>query len=310
VLPFFGRPDVVVYPGAAKPFCRKRVEAKDIHGESGLDGTTLLPEIKNVEEPGKNWMLAMREAIMGQEKRTAWIVATGALTNIALLFAVFPEVGAHIAGLSVMGGSVGGGFTGANLGWLRKEEKSLGERIGNVTPWAEFNIYCDPEAAKAVFRNEEIAEKMTLVPLDLTHLVLATEPVLEGLLHMDGEEEVSRLRLALHHLLTFFAHTYADKFGLVEGPPLHDPLAVAVLISNLNEEYQGGEALGFEDGDSERFHVEVVLEGEQVGRTVVKKVERGEKGVRIPRGVDVKRFWKILEACVERAENIGRGLDR
>jgi uridine nucleosidase len=208
-------------------------------------------------------MLATREAVMVQGKGTAWIVATGALTNIALLWAVFPEVEAHIAGLSVMGGSVGGGFTGANLGWLRKEDKSLGERIGNVTPWAEFNIYCDPEAAKAVFGNEEVTEKMKLVTLDLTHLVLATETVLEGLLYRNEEEEVSKLRLALHHLLTFFAHTYADKFELMEGPPLHDPLAVAVLISNLNEEYQGNEALEIEDNDGERFQVDVLLEEEQ-----------------------------------------------
>ena len=38
----------------------------------------------------------------------------------------------------------------------------------------------------------------------------------------------------LHDLLTFFAHTYASVFGITAGPPLHDPLAVAVLLSNLN----------------------------------------------------------------------------
>lgn len=64
-------------------------------------------------------------------------MATGALTNIALLFATFPEAAEHIAGLSIMGGAIGDGFTDAPLGHVKGE----GQRIGNHTPWAEFNIY-------------------------------------------------------------------------------------------------------------------------------------------------------------------------
>ena len=79
----------------------------------------------------------MRDALLAQQPGTVWVVATGALTNVALLFATFPEVAAHIRGLSIMGGSIGGKFTEAPLG---KVEGS-GERIGNITQWAEFNIY-------------------------------------------------------------------------------------------------------------------------------------------------------------------------
>jgi uridine nucleosidase len=39
----------------------------------------------------------------------------------------------HIAGLTIMGGAVGGGFTNAPMGSLEGE----GERFGNWTPWAE-----------------------------------------------------------------------------------------------------------------------------------------------------------------------------
>jgi hypothetical protein len=48
----------------------------------------------------------------------AWLVSTGTLTNVALLFAVFPHLADQIAGLSIMGGSIGGFFTHAPLGRL------------------------------------------------------------------------------------------------------------------------------------------------------------------------------------------------
>ena len=46
----------------------------------------------------------------------------------------------------------------------------------------------------------------------------------------------------LHSLLSFFAHTYATVFGITQGPPLHDPLAVAVILDVL-----GVEEFGFSD---------------------------------------------------------------
>lgn len=79
----------------------------------------------------------MRNALMAQPKGTPWVIATGTLTNVALLFATFPEVAEHIQGLSIMGGAIGGGFTDAPMSRLPGEKS----RVGNTTPWAEFNIY-------------------------------------------------------------------------------------------------------------------------------------------------------------------------
>jgi uridine nucleosidase len=79
----------------------------------------------------------MRDALLAQPKGTPWVVATGTLTNVALLFATFPEVAEHIQGLSLMGGAIGGGFTDAPMSRLPGEKA----RIGNVTLWAEFNLY-------------------------------------------------------------------------------------------------------------------------------------------------------------------------
>jgi len=126
-----------VHPGAARPFCRKAVHAPNIHGSTGLDGTTLLPGPAAEAVTRPNAVLAMRHALLEQPKGKVWLVATGALTNVALLLAAFPEMVGHIRGLSIMGGAIGGGFTGAPMGKVRGE----GERFGNVTAWAEFNIY-------------------------------------------------------------------------------------------------------------------------------------------------------------------------
>ena len=106
-------------------------------GTTGLDGTDLLPHLSSSPVPNSNAILAMRNALMAQEKQTAWLVATGALTNVALLVGTFPEIVGHLKGLSIMGGAVGNNFTNAPLGHVKGE----GERFGNHTPWAEFNVY-------------------------------------------------------------------------------------------------------------------------------------------------------------------------
>lgn len=165
---------------------------------------------------------------MKQPPKTAWVVATGPLTNVALLFATFPEVADHIAGLSIMGGAVGGDFTDAPKGRV----KDQGERLGNKTPWAEFNIYVDPESAKSIFSHPILAPKTTLITLDLTHQCLATEAVREKLLYgSDRSKEPSHLRRLLNEILIFFASTYSEIFHIGSGPPLHDPLAVAILFA-------------------------------------------------------------------------------
>jgi inosine-uridine nucleoside N-ribohydrolase len=62
--------------------------------------------------------------------RFCWpLVATGPLTNIAALLLAHPEAAGRLREIVVMGGST--------------------ER-GNVTPYAEFNIHTDPEAAAIV----------------------------------------------------------------------------------------------------------------------------------------------------------------
>lgn len=313
VLKTLSRSDVPVYAGASKPMYGQPVHAPEIHGTSGLDGTSslLTPDV-----PAKSDMSAvdaMCHRLMSEPPGTPWLVATGALTNIASLFVQYPTLAGHIAGLSIMGGAVGNKFTDAPMGKVHGQ----GLRFGNHTPYAEFNIYCDPDAAQALFSNQTLATKTTLIPLDLTHQFLATKDVQTGLLLGFGSklaaeptmEQVSRVRRLYYELINFFAKTYADVFGLTDGPPTHDPLAVAAAF-RPDAFYSNLEGEAGED-QSERFKVEVVTEGEhdeamegtsQRGRTVVDVLGPGAEGIRIPRGLDARQIWSMIEACLGRAE--------
>ena len=309
-------------------------------GESGLGGTNLLPEptVEAIHKP--NAVLAMRNELIAQPKNTAWLVATGALTNVALLFAVFPELVEHIKGLSIMGGVIGSGFTKAILGKTNRD----GEQFGNISPTAEFNIYvrfsytfshhfpfrllthrvhqCDPEAAQAIFSNPKLAAKTVLIPLDLTHLVLGTLEVQQKLLHnamkrlpLSHSNLASNLRHLFYDLLTFFAKTYDSVFGVSEGPPLHDPIAVAVLLDTLFDSSApkfNGQRIGrfHVDIKTEGKHSDVVAERGQMGRTEVHEMKQEiddsgveqMNGVKIPRNIDIDWFWGLIYDALSRAE--------
>lgn len=75
-------------------------------GESGIDGTSLLP-VPLVEPKFEKLAIdAIAEALMKTPANTAWLVATGTLTNVALLIQKYPTIPDHIKGLSIMGGAI------------------------------------------------------------------------------------------------------------------------------------------------------------------------------------------------------------
>lgn len=245
----------------------------------------------------------MYEALMACPPNTVWLVTTGPLTNAALLFATFPQVADHIRGLSIMGGAVGSQFTDANLGKPFKDASGrLRERIGNHTPYAEFNIWCDPESAQSIFSNPQLSNKTTLITLDITHQVFATQSVQDMVRYRTADEnradsrQSTRLRRMFYELLIFFAKTYSDVFGLIDGPPLHDPVAVAVTLTICDDDET---RIDFDYRGGERFRVDVELAEPELGRTKVNPIS---EGVRIPRSLDTRKFWQVLNECLERAQ--------
>lgn len=141
------------------------------------------------------------------------------------------------------------------------------------------------------------------------------------ILGIDGaageKKEPTVLRRILHALLTFFAGTYDTVFGISAGPPLHDPLAVAILLSNLNDQAKTAvsleEQLTFDDANGTRYNVFIDTDGlhhcvegadlqSEIGRTIVNRCSAGAGGVTIPRSLDVDKFWETIYDCLDRAD--------
>ena len=98
----------------------KHINAGHIHGESGLDGTDLIPEPDSdlFYPEGSNAIEVMAKAILDSPEPVVLFVI-GPMTNIALLTSVYPEVIPKIKMMPFMGGAL---------------------YAGNITPVAEFNI--------------------------------------------------------------------------------------------------------------------------------------------------------------------------
>jgi purine nucleosidase/pyrimidine-specific ribonucleoside hydrolase len=190
VLELAGRAEIPVAAGAARPLVREPRVAADVHGETGLDGPELPPP--QAEPSPQHAVDFLAERIAG-----ATLVATGPLTNVALLLARHPE--AKPERIVLMGGAIA---------------------EGNVTPAAEFNVWADPEAAHRVFTS---GLDVTMVGLDVTHRALVTPA------HAGQLREAGRIGMVVAELLEFYGGFHRAVYGW-DGSPIHDAVAVAHVI--------------------------------------------------------------------------------
>src|SRR5204863_6092803 len=140
VLEFAGRGNVPVAAGADRPLVRPQYVASYVHGETGLDGPDLPPAQGAPLDRHAVDFLADR---IREHGGAVTLVPTGPLTNVALLLALHPDT--RPERIVLMGGAIA---------------------EGNVTPAAEFNIWCDPEAAARVSAS---GIGLTMIGLDITH---------------------------------------------------------------------------------------------------------------------------------------------
>ncbi len=190
VCEFVGAAGTPVTAGCAGPLLRPALDARQVHGDSGLGGAALPPPAGG---PGAGHAIDYIIDTVRAAPGEITLVATGPLTNIALAVRREPRLADWVREFVIMGGSAG---------------------RGNVTPAAEYNIWADPEAAATVFR---AGWTVTMLGLDVTLRTGATEAVLQ---RMSG----------LGPLGTELLLPALEQYRSVSepgGPPVHDVCAVA-----------------------------------------------------------------------------------
>ncbi|MGH2719912.1 MAG: nucleoside hydrolase [Actinomycetota bacterium] len=171
----------------------------------------------------------------------AVLLAVGPLTNVALALDLEPDLHRLTHRVVVMGGAF--------------------RLPGNITAGAEFNWYCDPDAADRVARSELPLE---IVPLDVTERVTVGP---ESPAALGGD---SAALLAGDLLRTSIdLHRAAGHLG---GSQIHDALAAAILAEP--------DLVGFE-----RLSVQVDTTGADRGRAVHRAAGRG-RGAQVALEVD------------------------
>ncbi|MGD8966809.1 MAG: nucleoside hydrolase [Anaerolineae bacterium] len=250
--------DVPVYAGCSRPMVGDTVDAAHYHGADGLGESGYPPSPRPVEdEHAVNALIRMADESPGE----LTLVAIGPLTNVALATRLDPTLPRKFAQLVVMGGATRG--------------------LGNITPAAEFNVYCDPEAAAGVF---DAWPGMKLVPWEtaMTHPFSAEQ--VEVLLSIDSPRAQFFRRITQHVLRV------NEQIGRGRTLWAPDLLAVAVAL-------EPGIVLQAETHD-----VQVELAGKHTrGHTTVDWLDTTgrEPTVILVLKIDTDRLWQMLHAAVQ-----------
>lgn len=179
--------------GASMPDNGLPVDGRHLNGVDGLGGVDF--DVAELRAPHPAEKVICDQVRAAPESVT--IVALGPLTNIARAFQRDPELPYLVGRIVMMGGAV--------------------SAPGNITASAEFNVFCDPEAARAVFRSPSTK---TLIPLDVTNRVMLTYDLLNQL-----PDEATRVGKFLRQILPPAFRNYRQRFGL-EGIHAHDSVAL------------------------------------------------------------------------------------
>lgn len=200
-------------------------------------------------------------------RRRIKVVTCGPLTNVALLVSLYREL-IPLIDVVVLGGAL--------------------LAAGNVSPVAEFNIRHDPEAFHVVATAG--IQHVVLIPLEVTHSVLAGEHVMRAL--QSVRSPFGRLMTGL---LNYYSERYRRAFGF-EAPPLHDPLAVAAVY---------GAAMGKFAIEHHRVDVELHEGTLCYGKIVVDVWGHTQRprNVYVALAVDTEWFWSEMLAAVIRAND-------
>jgi purine nucleosidase len=194
-----GRTDIPVYSGASKPIELELGQADFVHGEDGLGGVGL--DLKGrIPAQGQAVDKIIELAYLYEGELE--LVMIGPHTNIALALKKDPSIAKKIKHCYIMGGT--------------------GRGMGNITPYAEFNIWVDPHAANIVFQS---GMKMTLIGWDVTVQYANIFP--------NDMKEIEKIqtRYSNHFIQVIQGYIRFKKQYKEDFIELADPLAMSVVLN-------------------------------------------------------------------------------
>ena len=239
--------DVPVYIGAHGPLVKKREHADWFHGPDGM-GNMNYPAPK-LQETDEDFIEVLNNHI-NQYPDEITLVTLGPLTNVANFIKRYPESFLKIKNIVIMGGA--------------------SNTVGNVTPAAEYNIWCDPEAADIVFKSRH--HDIAMVGWELCRgEANLTEEEMELAYGFKTEKADFTIDCNKHALES--SQNWLGDPGL--GLP--DPVAMAVA---LNPDVTT---------KASRHNVQVVIDGPARGMTIVDQLHVGESDPHID------EYWSHTE---------------
>jgi len=223
-----------VYVGADKPLKKKREHAEWFHGPDGMGGMNYPPPKEKAQDGSAIDVLIEK---FKEKPGEITLVTLGPLTNIAIAINKDPSIVSCIKNIVVMGGA--------------------SCSVGNVTPAAEYNIWCDPEAADIVFNSGH--PNITMVGWELCRGdANLTEEEMEYVYSLKTSKGDFTIDCNKHAL-------EANQNWLGDpGIGLPDPVAMSVALDDSVVVKQS------------RHNVKVVLDGPSRGMTIVDQLHVGE----------------------------------
>ena len=236
--------DCPVAEGATLPYGASSYDpSANVHGPEGLGEMAQVPQIgENAPESAAAFLVRMAQ----EHKGELVVCAIGPLTNIADALKRDPAFAHNLKQLVIMGGAY--------------------EVPGNITPFAEANIYHDALAADAVFA---APFNTVMVGLNAT-----TQTLLTPQDFVTMSETSPKVGGFLREIHEFYLGFYRSV-GVMDGCPMHDSTALLACIAP-------------ERFDMIETGLRVICEGEALGQTVA---DASRPPVTVALGVDAP--WAV-----------------
>jgi inosine-uridine nucleoside N-ribohydrolase len=188
---------IPVYRGLDKPLSGNGYLSK-VHGDNGFGGFRLNDlKIYAEKKPATDYLIELlnKDAIID-------ICAVGPVTNIAAIEKKSPGILGKINNLIILGGAV--------------FEK------GNVTPYAEFNIYNDPYSLDIILK---VPGNKVLIPAEVCRKVTFT---LEDFNSIQNRETRETFKKIAEIYIKYY--TSQDEFAGFSGGVMYDLLTIAYVL--------------------------------------------------------------------------------